>query len=96
MASATHARQSRGVDAEHLSKVWQINIETARQAIGTATQHNTTTEHPTLSRNYGTNNRMLRYKHIKEYFYMDMFFATSTVGKSSRGNSCCQLFVTDK
>eukprot|EP00957_Ditylum_brightwellii_P057407 4352700-Ditylum_brightwellii.AAC.1 len=71
MASATHARQSRGIDAEHLSKVWRINIDTARQTIGTTTQHNTRTEHHTLSRNYVRNNRMLRYKRIKEYFYMD-------------------------
>jgi hypothetical protein len=28
---------------------------------------------------------------------MDTFFATKTLGgKSSRGHSCCQLFVTDK
>ncbi len=39
---------------------------------------------------------MLRYKRINEYFFMDTFFATKKAGKSSRGNSCCQLFVTDK
>ena len=27
---------------------------------------------------------------------MDTFFATSKAGKSSRGNTCCQLFVMDK
>ena len=27
---------------------------------------------------------------------MDTFFATKKGGTSSRGNSCCQLFVTDK
>ena len=27
---------------------------------------------------------------------MDTFFATSKAGKSTRGNTCCQLFVTDK
>eukprot|EP00957_Ditylum_brightwellii_P129591 9884666-Ditylum_brightwellii.AAC.1 len=31
--SAIHARQSRGVNDEHLSKVWQIDIDTARQTI---------------------------------------------------------------
>ena len=40
--------------------------------------------------------RMLRYKRVNEYFSMDTFFATKTAGKSSRGNTCCQLFVTDK
>jgi hypothetical protein len=39
---------------------------------------------------------MLQYKIIKEFFFMDTFYATKKAGKSSRGNSCCQLFVTDK
>jgi hypothetical protein len=39
---------------------------------------------------------MLRYKRIHEHFFMDTFFATKKAGKSSRKNSCCQLFVTDK
>ena len=39
---------------------------------------------------------MLRYKRINEYFFMDTFFATSKARKSSRGHTCCQLFVTDK
>ena len=39
---------------------------------------------------------MLRYRRINSYFYMDTFFATRKKGKSSRGNTCCQLFVTDK
>ena len=51
---------------------------------------------PTLSRNYGTNDRMLHYKHIQDYFFMDTFFATKKGGRSSRGHTCCQLFVTDK
>jgi hypothetical protein len=48
--------------------------------------------HTELSRNYGTNDRMLRYKRIKDYCYTDTFFSR----KSSRGHTCCQLFVTDK
>jgi hypothetical protein len=40
---------------------------------------------------------MLRYKRIVYYFNMDtFFFATKKGGKSSRGHTCCQLFVTDK
>jgi hypothetical protein len=38
----------------------------------------------------------LRCKRIDEHFFMDTFFATSKAGKSSRGHTCCQLFVTDK
>jgi hypothetical protein len=39
---------------------------------------------------------MLRYKRIKDYFYMDTFFATKKGGKSSRGHTCCLVFVTHK
>ena len=39
---------------------------------------------------------MLCYKRINEYFFMDTFFASKDKGKSTRGNTCCQLFVTDK
>ena len=46
--------------------------------------------------NYATNDRMLRYKRIKDFFLMDTFFATKKGGQSSRRHSCCQLFVTDK
>ena len=34
--------------------------------------------------------------HIEDHFFIDTLFATKKGGKSSRGNSCCQLFVTDK
>ena len=52
-------------------------------------------DNPKLSRNYGTNDRMLRYKHLNEYFYMDILFATSKSKKITRGNTCAQLFVMD-
>jgi hypothetical protein len=59
-------------------------------------QNSKRVDNPTLSRNYGTNDRMLRYKRIDEYFFMDTFFATKNASKSTRNNTCCQLFVTDK
>ena len=96
MISATHAGKPKGIDAEHLSKVWRIDLEAAQRTLEVTTQHSRRTDNPTLSRNYGTNDRMLRYKRINEYFFMDTFFATKKSGKSSRQNTCCQLFVTDK
>ena len=39
---------------------------------------------------------MLQYQHIHEHLFMDTFFATSKGGKSTHGNTCCQLFVMDK
>jgi hypothetical protein len=46
--------------------------------------------------NYLMGDRMLCYKQIGQYFFMDTLFAMSKAGKPTRGNSCCQLFVTDK
>ena len=39
---------------------------------------------------------MLRYKSIKEHFFIDTFFSTRKMTKYLRGNRCCQIFVTDK
>jgi hypothetical protein len=96
MVSAAHASKSKGIDAEHLSKVWRIDLKAAERTLDITSQNSKRTDNPTLSRNYGTNDRMLRYKRIHEYFFMDTFFATKKAGKSSRQNTCCQLFVTDK
>ena len=52
--------------------------------------------HPnSLSRRLPTNDRMLRYRRIDSNFFTDTFFATAK-GKSSRGHTCAQLFVSDK
>ena len=85
-----------GVSPEHLAKVWRISHDDAQRTIDNTSQLSVRPTDPTLSRNYGTNDRMLRYRRIKEHFFMDTFFATKKGGKSSRGNTCCQLFVTDK
>ena len=96
MISATYAGKSKGVDAAHLSKIWQIDLKTAERTLNITSQNSKRADDPTLSRNYGTHDWMLWYKRINEYFFMDTFFATKKAGKSSRGNTCCQLFVTDK
>jgi hypothetical protein len=94
--SAAHAGRPKGVNPEHLSKIWKIDLKAAERTLEMTTQHSKRTDNPKLSRNYGTNDRMLRFKQIHEYFFMDTFFATKKAGKSSRGHTCCQLFVTDK
>lgn len=97
MAAATMSSKPRGgIDADHLSKVWRISPEDAKRTIETSTQHATRNRETALSRNFSTGDRMLRYKRIRTYFFMDTFFATKKVSKSTRGNTCCQLFVTDK
>ena len=96
MASAAHARPRRSVDPEHLSKIWRIDLETAKKTLDVTSQNVARSSDPSLSRNYATNDKMLRCNQINECFFMDTFFATKKAGKSSRGHNCCQLFVTDK
>ena len=93
---STNASRPRGVTPEHLSKIWHISQEDAKRMINMTTQTSVRTQDPMLSRNYGTNDCMPHYKHIQDYFFMDTFFATKKGGRSSRGHTCCQLFVTDK
>ena len=95
-ASGVHGGPEVGIDARHLSKVWQISYEDAKQTIDATTQHGTHQPNPVMNQNYTTNDRMLRYRQINQHFFMDTFFATKKGGTSSRGNTCCQLFVTDK
>ena len=83
LSHATNASRPHGVTPEHLSKVWHISTEDARRTIETTTQTSVQTQDPTLSRNYGTNDCMLRYRHIQDYFFMDTFFATKKGGRSS-------------
>jgi hypothetical protein len=48
-----------------------------------------------LSRNVSTNDCALRYRKIKSKFFTDTLFATKGA-KSTRGNVCTQIFVSDK
>ena len=83
MVSTAQAGKSRGVDPKHLSKIWRISHEDAQRTIDVTTQMSTQTDDLTLSRNYSTNDRMLRYKRIKDFFFIDTFFATKKGGQSS-------------
>ena len=77
---ATNAPRPCGVTPEHLSQIWCISPEDARRTIDTTTQTSVWTQDPTLSCNYGTNDHMLRYRRIQDYFFMDTFFATKKGG----------------
>ncbi len=48
-----------------------------------------------LSCNAGTNNQAVRYWRINSKFFTDTLFATK-MAKSLRGNTCAQIFVSDK
>ena len=95
-SSGVHGGPEVGVDARHLSKVWRISYEDAKGTIDATTQYGTHTPNRVMNQNYTTNDRMLRYRQITQYFFMNTFFATKKGVTSSRGNTCCQFFVTDK
>ena len=80
--------------AENLSKVWRISDEAAQQTLEVTTQLNKQDVNASLSRRFGTNNWMLRYKRISSLFYTDTFFSSKVISK--RGFSMMQLFVSDK
>ena len=94
--SGVEAQHPGGVDMAHLLKGWCISHDDAKQTLEVTSLHSVWTQELTLLQNYRTNDCMLHYKRIKDYFFMNTFFTTSKGGKSSHGNTCCQLFVTDK
>ena len=94
--SETHVDKTRGTRAKHLSKIWKIDIKDAIRTLYVTLEKKLRTINPKLFRNYGTKNHMLPYKRIDQYFFMDTFFSTKKAGKSTRCNTCCQLFVTDQ
>ena len=82
-ASSVHGGSEVGIDAKHLSKVWRISYEDAKCTIDAPTQHGTHQPNPVMNQNYTTNDRMLRYRRINQYFFMATFFATKKGGTSS-------------
>ena len=80
LVSATHAKKHGGFDAGPISKMWRIYIEASKQTLGFTTYKIQCIDDPNISRNYGTNNRMLWYKRIHDYFFMDTVFATKKAG----------------
>ena len=80
MASTAQAGKPIGVDSKHLSNIWRIRNEDAKNTIDVTTQASFRKDNPILSRNYSTNDRMLRYNRIKDFFFMDTFLTTKKGG----------------
>ena len=93
--SGVESNKSSGVTPDHLSKVWMISEEQADSVIERNTQLNRQSCDSELSRQFSTNDRMLRYKRIKSYFFTDTMFVTDKA-KSRPGNKMLQVFVSDK
>ena len=88
------ASRAKGVTPETLSKLWNISLPLASDAIEKNTQLKRYNAENSLSRNFSTNDRMLRYRRIQSCFYTDTMFSLKV--KSTRGNKCCQVFVSDR
>jgi len=85
-----------GVSAEDLSKVFRIDLQVAKRTLQRTSQRLKRSKNVSLNRRYPSNDRMLQYRHIKEYFYMDTMFASNKSGATTRGKKCMRIFVTDK
>lgn len=93
--SATHAEALKGIDPTTLSKVWKIDIETASNTLKVTSQYRKVDVDNSLSRNFSTNECMIRYKRIYTHFFTDTFFVTKKAN-STKSNTCIQIFVRDK
>ena len=85
----------KGITAERLSKVFKVDDKTARRTLQVTTQKVKRVKDPTLDRNFSNNDRALRYRTIADHFFTDTMFANKKA-TSTRGNTCMQIFVTDK
>ena len=84
-----HKGKKRSAYAKHLSKTWKILQETAQRIIDSTIQRCVRQLDPSMTRKFSTNDRMLRYKMLDEYFYMDKFYATKAKSMESiRQNTC--------
>ena len=63
--SAVHGGRHEGTKPSELAKLWFIDAYTASKTIDITSQKCVRKYNPKLSRNYGTNNRMLSYKNLK-------------------------------
>ena len=92
---STTIGKSTGFSTEHISKVFLIDKETADRTLKCTTQLCKHDTGGSLSRNFTTNDRMLRYKRINTHFFTDTFQSKKD-HTSTRGYKYVQLFVSDK
>ena len=89
-------KAARHFPPEKLMKAWKIDRSTAVRTIRRTSQRYDRKLNPTMKRNIRTNDKALRYNRIDNFMYMDTMFSTKDGGKSLRGNTCAQIFATDK
>jgi hypothetical protein len=80
--SSAQASKPHSLSPKFLSKIWNIKPELAKKSLKQTTQLCRQGADNDLSRQFSTNDRMLRYKRIESQFFTDTFFVTLK-GKSS-------------
>ena len=94
--SAVASGKAKGVSPEQLSKLWRISHADAERTLKETTQLGRYSADTTISREFPTNDRALRYRRlIDSVFFTDTMFVTGKA-KSTRGYTCAQVFVSDK
>ena len=89
-------KKHKSVKASDLARRWRIPLAQAQKTIEMTTQRCVRSgEVPSLNRRYKTNDRMLRYARVSTDVFMDTFFTAKRLGPSTRGFTCCQIFVTE-
>ena len=73
MSSAAHAKLRKVIYTEHLIKVLRTNMESFQKILNVKTHKGVRTDNPKLTSNFGTGDKMLRYKRIRFFFFMDTF-----------------------
>ena len=76
-----HAEKTTGVTQEILANVWRIDNATAKRTINFTTQLASRDINTSLSRYFGMNNRMLRYRRIASFFHIDCLFVMKNKGR---------------
>ena len=84
------------ISSDQLSKVWKIGLDSAKRTLGVTTQRCKRSDDLTLSRNYSTNDWILRYKRIGKFSSWIPSLLNPKGGKLLRGNTCWHLFVSYK
>ena len=78
-----------------LSQIWNIHPDLAVKTLNQTTQLNHQGDYNDLFRHCSTNDRMLCYKRINSQFVTNTFFVNAK-DKSTRGNTCWQIFLIEK
>ena len=90
--SATHASKPKGINKEHIMKIWRVSEDEAWRTLEVTTQLKMQDAESNLPRALSTNDWMLHYRRINSFFFTDNFFGKKRI----RGYTCMQLFVSDK